>query len=357
MIVLNALGKGMIRVNDKLYFEALERIKKELQHAQSKAIISANEHMITAYYNTGKMLIEKDSWGSKFIEKLAKDLKLSFPNVKGYSVTNLRYMKKFANTYDELEILPHAVGKLAWRSNRMLLDKLKNNEDRLWYAEKAIENNWNSTVLEHQIATRLIDRQGINAKKVTNYLERLDDGFSERVQEIFKDPYLFDFMTYADGIVESEIEYTLINHITKLLMELGKGFAFVGHQYPLPVGTREFRIDLLFYNLELRCYIVIELKTQQFEPEYTGKLGFYISAVDRMLKKETDNPTIGILLTRGKDNLVAEVALAQTDAPIGVADYKYMNEIPEYLSKVMPSIEEIEQRLINEELNNGNSDS
>ena len=343
----------MIRLDDKLYFEALDKIKKELQSAQSKAIVSANEHMITSYYNTGKMLIEKDSWGSKFIEKLAKDLKLSFPNVKGFSETNLRYMKKFAKAYDTFETFPRAVGKLAWRSNRMLLDKLKNNEDRLWYAEKAIENNWNSTVLEHQIATRLIDRQGSDAKKVTNYLERLDDDFSERVQEIFKDPYLFDFITYADGIVESEIENVLIAHITKLLMELGKGFAFVGRQYPLQVGTREFRVDLLFYNLELRCYVVIELKTQQFEPEHTGKLGFYISAVDRALKKETDNSTIGILLTRGKDHLVAEIALAQTDAPIGVADYKYMNEIPEYLSKIMPSIKEIEQHLIDGELNNG----
>ncbi|MCL1990878.1 MAG: PDDEXK nuclease domain-containing protein [Defluviitaleaceae bacterium] len=339
-------------MDDKLYFEVLESIKRELQNAQSKAVISANEHMITAYYNTGKMLIEKDSWGSKFIEKLAKDLKVSFPNVKGYSATNLRYMKKFASTYIDFEIFPHAVGKLAWRSNRMLLDKLKNNEERLWYAKKAIENNWNSTVLEHQIATKLIDRQGDNVKKVTNYLEKLGDGFSERVQEIFKDPYLFDFMTYTDGIIESEVENILITHITKLLMELGKGFAFVGRQYPLSVGAREFKVDLLFYNLELRCYVVIELKTRQFEPEHTGKLGFYISAVNRTLKKETDNPTIGILLTRGKDNLVAEVALSQTDAPIGVADYKYLQEIPEYLSKIMPSIEEIERRLIDEKINN-----
>ena len=333
-------------MDEKLYFEILENVKQELQKAQSNAVISANEHMITGYYNTGKMLIEKDSWGSKFIEMLAKDLKLSFPNVKGYSATNLRYMKKFAKTYNEFEIFPHAVGKLAWRSNRMLLDKLKNNEERFWYANKALENNWNSTVLEHQIATRLIDRQGDNVEKITNYLERLEDAFSERVQEIFKDPYLFDFMTYADGIIESEVEDILVTHITKLLIELGIGFAFVGRQYPLSVGKREFKVDLLFYNLELRCYVVIELKTQQFEPEHTGKLGFYISAVDRTLKKETDNPTIGILLTRGKDNLVAEVALSQTDAPIGVADYIYMNEIPEYLSKVMPSMEEIERRLI-----------
>lgn len=332
-------------MDDKLYFEVLENIKQELQKAQSRAIMSANEHMITAYYKTGKMLIEKDSWGSKFIEKLAKDLKLSFPNVNGYSVTNLRYMKKFACIYSDFKIFPQAVGKLAWRSNRMLLDKLKNNEERLWYAQKALENNWSSTVLEHQIATRLIDRQGDKVKKVTNYLEKLEDGFSESVQEIFKDPYLFDFLTYADGVVESEIENILITHITKLLMELGKGFAFVGRQYPLTVGTRSFKPDLLFYNLELRCYVVIELKTQQFEPEHTGKLGFYISAVDKTLKRETDNPTIGILLTRGKDNLVAEVALSQTDAPIGVADYKYLQEIPEYLSEVMPSIEDIEQRL------------
>jgi len=207
------------------------------------------------------------------------------PNVKGLSARNLRYMKKFALTYNKSEILPQPVAKLSWRSNRMLLDKLKTNEERFWYANKALENNWSSTVLDHQIATKLIARQADNTKKVTNYLNRLNDNINERVQDIFKDPYLFDFLTYEEGIVEKEIEDVLVSNVTKLLMELGKGFAFVGRQYPLTVGTRNFQIDLLFYNLDLRCYVVIELKTKEFEPEHTGKLGFYLSAVDGELKK------------------------------------------------------------------------
>lgn len=181
--------------------------------------------------------------------------------------------------------MPQPVAKLSWRSNRMLLDKLKTNEERFWYANKALENNWSSTVLDHQIATKLIARQADNTKKVTNYLNRLNDNINERVQDIFKDPYLFDFLTYEEGIVEKEIEDVLVSNVTKLLMELGKGFAFVGRQYPLTVGTRNFQIDLLFYNLDLRCYVVIELKTKEFEPEHTGKLGFYLSAVDGELKK------------------------------------------------------------------------
>ena len=272
-------------MDDKIYFEVLDNIKFELATARNNAVTSANEHMINAYYNIGKRLIEKDTWGSKFIDLLAKDLKISLPNVKGLSARNLRYMKKFALTYNKSEILPQPVAKLSWRSNRMLLDKLKTNEERFWYANKALENNWSSTVLDHQIATKLIARQADNTKKVTNYLNRLNDNINERVQDIFKDPYLFDFLTYEEGIVEKEIEDVLVSNVTKLLMELGKGFAFVGRQYPLTVGTRNFQIDLLFYNLDLRCYVVIELKTKEFEPEHTGKLGFYLSAVDGELKK------------------------------------------------------------------------
>ena len=343
-------------MDDKMYFEILENIKSELKSAQNNAIISANEQMIKAYYNIGKKLIENDMWGTKFIKTLAQDLKLSFPKIKGLSYTNLRYMKRFAKTYNDIEFCQQAVGKLAWRSNVKLLEKLKTNEERFWYANKALENNWSSTVLDHQIATKLINRQGENTNKITNYLKKLDDEFSERVQEVFKDPYLFDFMTYQEDIFEKQIEDSLVENITQLLMELGKGFAFVGRQHKLAVGDEEFFIDLLFYNIDLSCYVVIELKTKKFRPEYTGKLSFYLSAVDGLLKKETDNPTIGILLTRGKDSLVAEFALKQTDAPIGVADYKFINEIPDFLNEVMPSLEDIEKRLVEQMTEDGSND-
>lgn len=337
-------------MNNPQYFEVLSHIKQELQTAQNKALISSNEQMIKAYFNIGKKLIENDTWGSKFVETLAKDLKLSFPKIKGLSATNLRYMKKFALTYGELEIFPQPVGKLSWRSNRMLLDKLSTNEERFWYAQKAIENNWSSTVLDHQIATKLLTRQGESTPKITNYLQKLESGFSDQVQEMFKDPYLFDFLTYREDILEKEIEDILVSNVTKLLMELGKGFAFAGRQYHLIVDNTDFYIDLLFYNFDLRCFVVVELKTQEFKPEYTGQLSFYLSAVDHLLKKEADNPTIGILLTRGKSNLIAQLALAQTDAPIGIADYKFLEEIPAYLSEVLPSIEEIEHRLLDKGL-------
>ena len=332
-------------MDDKLYFEVLSEIKSELGTAQNKAIASANEQMMRAYYNIGQRLVEKDTWGTKFIELLAKDLKIEMPGVKGLSATNLRYMKRFALTYAESEIFPQAVGKLSWRSNRMLLDKLKTNEERFWYANKAIENNWSSVVLDHQIGTGLIKRQSEKAEKVTNYMTQLDEDFNERVQEMFKDPYLFVFLTYHEGVMEKRVEDELVANITKLLMELGKGFAFVGRQYHLCIDNTDFYIDLLFYNFELRCFVVIELKTTEFKPEYAGKLGFYLSAVDSVLKKPEDNPTVGILLTRGKSNLIAEFTLNQTNAPIGVADYKFMEEIPKYLSEAMPSIEEIEKRL------------
>jgi len=187
-------------MEDKIYFEILNNIKSELTTARNNAMTSANEHMISAYYNIGKRLIEEDTWGTKFIDLLAKDLKISLPNVKGLSARNLRYMKKFALTYNDSEILQQAVAKLSWRSNVMLLTKLKSNEERFWYANKALENNWSSTVLDHQIATKLISRQADNTKKVTNYLKRLNDDINERVQDIFKDPYLFDFLTYEEGL-------------------------------------------------------------------------------------------------------------------------------------------------------------
>jgi len=332
-------------VDEKLYFEVLNNIKSELTTAQSKVITTANEHMIIAYYNIGQRLVEKDTWGTKFLKLLVQDLKISLPQVKGLSYTNLRYMKRFALAYTESEFCQQPVGKLAWRSNIMLLDKLKTNEERFWYANKALENNWSSVVLDHQIGTRLIDKQSEKTQKITNYMVQHEEGFNERVQEMFKDPYLFDFVTYQEGIIEKKVEDELVTNITKLLMELGKGFAFVGRQYHLCVDNTDFYIDLLFYNFELRCFVVIELKTIEFQPEHAGKLGFYLSAVDSILKKPEDNPTVGILLTRGKSNLIAEFILNQTNAPIGVADYKFMEEIPKYLSEAMPSIEEIEKRL------------
>lgn len=249
---------------------------------------------------------------------------------------------KFAKTY---EILQQGVVKLSWRSNLMLIDKIKDENKRNWYIEKALENNWSSTVLDHQIATALYERQGDNENKVANYNEKLDDPYNERVLDTLKDPYLFNQLVYKEGILEHEIEKNLVSNVTKLLLELGDGFAFYGRQYHINIGEEDFYIDLLFYNTKLNCYVVIELKTDKFKPEYAGQLSFYVNAVDKVLKGERDNPTIGILFCRSKDDDVTRVSLEVVDSPIGVAEYKFSQEIPEYLKNIIPSKETIETRL------------
>lgn len=333
--------------NNEKYFELLNDIKKTLIVTRNKIVANANKDLILMYYNIGQKLIENNKWGSSFIDTLAKDLKMEFPTMKGMSARNLRYMQKFASEYNKDEILQGALAKLSWNHNQILLDKIKNKEQRLWYAKESAENCWSVSILTHQIASKLYDRQALLENKITNFDNTLPSPNNEQAKELLKSPYIFDFITADKDLKELDIEKELTANVTKLLLELGNGFAFVGRQYHLEVDNEDYYIDLLFYNLKVRSFVVIELKTTEFKPEYVGKLNFYLSAVDKYIKDEKDNPTFGILLCKDKRKVTAELALKDINKPIGVSEYKILSEIPEYLENALPSIEDIEKRLEN----------
>ena len=288
-------------INNNEYFEIVENIKPQIHAAQYKAVLGANIEMLTLYWNIGKVIIENIKWGNKFVENLSRDIKSEFPNAKGYSVRNLTYMRRFAETYPDIEILQHTVAKLPWRNNITLMDKIKDKVKREWYINKNLENGWNNAVLTHQIGIKLYERQSV-FEKVSNFEQTLTPPQSEPAKETMKDPYIFDFVEASENKIEREIENELVSNITKFLLELGSGFAFLGNQCHIEVGGQDFYIDLLFYHLNLRCYIVIELKNTAFQPEYAGKLNFYLSAVDNTMRKEYDNPSIGLLLRKEKNN-------------------------------------------------------
>lgn len=331
-------------MNSNEYLEIVESIRGEIRGAQYKAAVSVNRELVMLYYNIGRVINEHKSWGNKFIDNLAADIKISFPNTTGYSVRNLKYMAKFAATYPDEEFVQTVSAQIPWSHNVALLDKVKDSEIRKWYMEKTIENGWSHSVLIHQIESGLYERQVI-ADKISNFENRLASPQSELAVQTMKDPYVFDFIPFKEDMIERDIEQALVKDITKLLLELGTGFAFLGNQYHINVGGDDFYIDLLFYNLNLRCYVVIELKTGEFKPEFAGQLNFYLSAVDGILKKETDNPSIGLLLCKSKNDLVAEYALKDMSKPIGVSEYKITSSLPEDLVKQLPSIEDIQKRI------------
>ena len=327
------------------YFELLEDIKSTLITTRNKVIENANKDLIIMYYNIGLKLIENNKWGSSFIDTLSKDLKIEFPNIKGMSARNLRYMQKFAKENNRDEFMQEVLAKLSWNHNQILLDKIKDKNERNWYATKCIENGWSTTVLSHQISLKLYDRQALLENKTENYSKTLPSSISDQAREMLKDPYVFDFLTEKEDMKEIEIEKELTSNITKLLLELGNGFAFIGRQYHLEIGNKDYYLDLLFYNLKVKSYVVVELKTTEFKPEYAGQLNFYLSAVDEYVKDENDNPTFGILLCKEKDKITAELSLKDINKPIGVSEYKLLSDLPEYLKSTLPSISDIEKRL------------
>ena len=331
-------------MNSNEYLEIVKSIREEIKVAQYKAAVSVNRELIMLYYNIGRVINEHKSWGNKFIDNLAADIKLSFPSATGYSVRNLKYMAKFAAIYPDFEFVQQVVAQIPWGHNVVLMDKISDDTVRKWYIEQSIEHGWSRNVLVHQIESGLYERQVI-ADKISNFENRLASPQSELAVQTMKDPYVFDFIPFKKDMIERDIEHALVQDITKLLLELGTGFAFLGNQYHINVGGDDFYIDLLFYNLNLRCYVVIELKTGEFKPEYAGQLNFYLSAVDGILKKETDNPSIGLLLSKSKNDLVAEYALKDMSKPIGVSEYKITSSLPEDLEKQLPSVEDIQKRI------------
>lgn len=323
----------------------LAELKVQIHAAQQRAARNVNRELVLLYWQIGRGILERqgrEGWGSKVIERLAQDLRNAFPAMKGFSRANLLYMRAFAEAWPDQEIVQQAVGQLPWGHNLVLLSKLKTHDLRVAYAQRAIDQGWSRAVLVHHIERRSLHREG---QAVSNFALRLPSPNSDLAQEALKDPYLFDFLGIGDESHERAIEDALVQHITRFLLELGAGFAYVGRQVPLEVGGEDFFIDLLFYHLKLRCYVVIELKATAFKPEHAGKLSFYLSAVDAELKGEHDAPTIGMVLCKSKNKVVAEYALRNIDQPIGVAEYQLTESLPADLQTCLPSIEAIEQAL------------
>lgn len=281
-------------------------------------------------------------WGAKVIERLARDLRSAFPDMRGFSRANLWYMRAFAEAWPKDEIVQQPVGRLPWGHNIVLLTKLKVSEERLAYAHAALQHGWSRNVLVMQIETRRLERQG---QAITNFAQVLPSPQSDLARESLKDPYRFDFLGVGDDALEREIEQALVEHVTEFLLELGAGFAFVGRQVHVEVGGEDFFLDLLFYHLRLRCYVVVELKAGGFKPEHLGQLGFYLTAVDEQVRDEADGPTVGLLLCKSKNKVVAEYALRDATKPLGIAEYQLVRALPEPLQTSLPTIEQIEREL------------
>ena len=328
-------------INSGEYLETIEQIKHEIRAAQYKAALQVNRELILLYHSIGIVINEHKTWGNKFVDSLAKDIKLSFPNATGFSARNLKYMAKYAQAYPDREFVQTMSAQIPWSHNIAILEKVKEPKQRIWYIQKTIENGWSHNVLIHQIESGLYQRQ-VTTDKISNFEARLSPPQSELAVQTMKDPYVFDFIPFKEDMVERDIERALVQDVTKLLLELGTGFAFLGNQYHLNVGGDDFYIDLLFYNLNLRCYVVIELKTGEFKPEYAGQLNFYLSAIDGLMKQSQDNPTIGLLLCKSKNNLVAEYSLKDMSKPIGVSEYRVTSDLPAELEKQLPSVEDIQ---------------
>ena len=333
-----------VLMNSSEYISIVENIKREIKAAQYRAAIHANVDMLLLYHDIGCVINEHKLWGNRFIDNLATDIRMDFPESKGYSVRNLKYMAKFAETYPNREFVQTVSAQIPWSHNIAIIEKVKDPEQRIWYIQKTAENGWSHNVLIHQIESGLYQRQ-VLVDKVSNFESRLPSPQSELAAQTMKDPYVFDFIPFREEMLERDIEKALVRDVTKLLLELGTGFAFLGNQYHLNVGGDDFYIDLLFYNLNLRCYVVIELKAGDFKPEYAGQLNFYLSAVDGILKKEEDNPSIGLLLCKSKNNLVAEYSLKDISKPIGVSEYKVTSSLPNALEEQLPSVEDILKRI------------
>jgi len=329
------------------YLETLNKLKEKIRSTQIKAVVKVNQELIQLYWEIGIAISEKqekEGWGAKTIEKLAKDLKNAFPDTKGFSRTNISYMVQFAKEYPEIEIIQQLVGQIPWGHNLILIQRLKTEEERLWYVKKIIENGWSRNTLSIWIDSDLYRRQG---KAITNFSNTLPTPQSDLASQTLKDPYLFNFLSLTENYEERELEKGLTDHIQKFLVELGKGFAFVGKQYELKIENTIYYLDLLFYHLELNCFCVIELKGAAFKPEYAGKINFYLSAVDDLIKRPHDNPSIGILLCKDKNKTEVEYALRDIKKPIGVASYEteIVKSLPENLKSSLPTVEEIEAEI------------
>ena len=323
------------------YEQFLTETKERIRRAQVRAALAVNGEVILLYWDLGRNILDRqatEGWGSKVIDRLSKDLKRDFPDIKGFSSRNLKYMRKFSQAYPDREIVQRVAALIPWRHNQILLDKVKDYDQRLWYAQKSLANNWSRDILAIQIESNLYQRQG---GAVSNIEQTLPLSQSDLARQLIKDPYNFDFLSLGEDAQERDLEKALVDHIREFLLELGVGFAFMGSQYHIEVDGDDYYIDLLFYHVQLRCYVVIDLKVTEFKPEYFGKMNFYVSAVDDMLRHADDNPTIGLVLCRSSKKTTAEYAIRNVSTPIAVATHR----LPEKLRQSLPTIEQLEMEI------------
>jgi len=344
--------KDIINITD--YKDWLQNLKGKIQQSQIKAAIQVNSELLRLYWQIGKDIVEKQAqakWGDGFLQTLSADLCKEFPTMKGFSYRNLKSIRQWYLFYNQLDIIRKQVVSqlevslfsIPWGHHIMIMQRCKNTQEALFYVHKTIENHWSRSVLEHQIALNLYVRQG---KAITNFQHQLPPAMSDLAQELTKDPYVFDFLSITENYTEKELQQYLEDNMTKFLLELGKGFCFYGKQVHINVGGDDFYIDLLFYNAHLHCYVVVELKTTKFKPEHIGQLKFYVTAVNKQLCNEGDTPTIGLLICKDKNNVIAEYTLEDIHNPIGVSSYKLFDELSKDYQSSLPSIEEIEKRLL-----------
>jgi predicted nuclease of restriction endonuclease-like (RecB) superfamily len=331
------------------YQTFLNALKNRIRTAQIKAAIAVNRELILLYWQIGRDILtrqQQEGWGAKVIERLAKDLKKEFPDMKGFSSRNLKYMRSFGEAYPDEQFVQQLAAQIPWFHHCILMERVKDAQERLWYIQQTAENGWSRAILEMQIESNLYQRQG---GAITNFKQTLPQPQSDLAQQLLKDPYNFDFLTIGSAAQERELERGLVTHIRDFLLELGTGFAFVGSQYPLTVDGQEFRLDLLFYHLKLRCYVVIDLKTGEFQPEFSGKMNFYVAAVDTILRHSDDQPTIGIILCKSKSKMIAELSLQGMTQPIGISTHRIGTSapIPEQLKSILLTVEQLEIELEN----------
>ncbi|WP_035994984.1 PDDEXK nuclease domain-containing protein [Leptolyngbya sp. KIOST-1] len=323
------------------YVALLSELKKRIRSAQVKAALAVNRELILLYWQIGREILAQqqvEGWGGKVIERLAQDLKREFPDMQGFSQRNLKYMRAFAEAWPDEQFVHQAGAQIPWKHNCILLEKVKDPTERLWYIQQTVEYGWSRNILTLQIESGLYQRQG---GAITNFERTLTPEQSDLAQQLIKDPYNFDFLNLTSATQERDLEKALVERIRDFLLELGVGFAFVGSQYRLEVSGNEYFMDMLFYHLKLRCYVVIDLKVTEFRPEYTGKMNFYVAAVDDLLRHPDDQPTIGIVLCKSKDKTIAEYALRNVNTPIAVTTHS----LPDQLKANLPTIEQLEMEI------------
>lgn len=328
--------------NHKDYFDVLTTVKTEIKNARLRAHLAVNKELILLYWRIGNIILDRQKqhgWGSKIVERLSLDLKHEFPEMKGFSTRNLKYMRKFSEEYPQFEFVQEVLAQLTWYHNLAILDKVADKQKRQFYIKNAIEYGWSRNILVMQIESKLYERQG---KALTNFKRTLPTETSDLAQQIFKSEYNLEFLGLGQEAHERHIERSLVNHIRDFLLELGTGFSFMGTQHKIIVGEDEFYIDMLFFHVRLRCYIVLELKSGKFLPEYVGKLGFYQTAIDRQIKLPDDNPTTGLILCQGANKVVVEYALSGNQLPIGVFQYQTTKELPKELENALPTPEQFQ---------------